>query len=516
LRKFVKNDRFLAETSKNAFREPSTYYSLSMIYFDHNATTPLLPEALQALTRVARDAWANASSLHTPGRAAKVEIETAREQFAALIHAGSPEIIFTGGGTEACNFALYGAARALKDKGRHLVASAIEHSAVKSALLALAADGWEITWVKPDADGVIAPEAIAVALRADTVLCAVMHANNEVGTVQPVAAIGALLKAKGVAFFCDMTQSLGKLPVDVKALNVDLASFAAHKIGGPKGAGALYVRKGVAVESLVRGGGQERGLRGGTENTPGIAGFGAAAAWWRVHGDAERARVASLRDALRDALQAALLERIPNLQVTAEHVDRLPNTLHVTFPGVRGDVLVMALDLRGIAVSAGSACASGSVKPSEVLLAMGRSPEEAISSIRFSLGFGNTAEEIPRVVEAVAAAYETYFRDGSYPRVPFSSESSLAPSFAWQAGHQALVAFHDGGSLAVRGARFGSRGAVPHSRSHRDLRARRYDRSANRPVSAACCGRGGGQRDSGPPVATSGSAVDARRRLARR
>jgi cysteine desulfurase len=385
-----------------------------MIYLDHNATTPLLPDALDALTRVARDAWANASSLHAPGRAAKVEIENAREQLAALIHASSSEIIFTGGGTEACNFALYGAARMLKDRGRHLVASAIEHSAVKAALLALVADGWEITWVKPDANGVVAPEAVAAALRPDTVLCAVMHANNEVGTIQPIAAIAALLKAKGVTFFCDMTQSLGKIPVDVKALGVDLASFAAHKIGGPKGAGALYVRKGVAVESLVRGGGQERGLRGGTENTPGIAGFGAAAAWWRTHGAAERARVAALRDTFCDALQAALLHRIPNLQVTAGNVDRLPNTLHVTFPGARGDVLVMALDLRGIAVSAGSACASGSVKPSEVLLAMGRSPEDAISSLRFSFGFGNHAEENPRVVEAVAAAYENALEN---PRV---------------------------------------------------------------------------------------------------
>jgi cysteine desulfurase len=385
---------------------PVSYYSLNMPhYLDHNATTPMLPDALDALTRVARDAWANASSLHTPGRAAKVEIEKAREELAALIHAASPEIIFTGGGTEACNFALYGSARVLKDKGRHIVASAIEHSAVKAALLALAEDGWEITWVKPDIDGVVTPEAIAGALRSDTVLCAVMHANNEVGTVQPIAAIGAVLKARGVMFFCDMTQSLGKIPVDVKALGVDLASFAAHKIGGPKGAGALYVRKGVTVESLVRGGGQERGLRGGTENTPGIAGFGAAAAWWRAHGNAERARVASLRD----ALQAALLQRIPNLRMTAQgtdqRVDRLPNTLHVTFPGARGDVLVMALDLRGIAVSAGSACASGSVKPSEVLLAMGRSTEDAISSLRFSLGFGNTVEEIPAVADAVAAAY---------------------------------------------------------------------------------------------------------------
>jgi cysteine desulfurase len=377
-----------------------------MIYLDHNATAPLLPDALDALTRVAREAWGNPSSLHEPGRRAKVEIENARESLAALVRAHPQEITFTGGGTEACNFALYGAALSLSlSKGpgaRHLVASAIEHSAVKAGLNVLAEEGWTIAWVKPDTDGLVSPEAVAAALRPETVLCAVMHANNEVGTVQPVAAIGKLLREKGVTFFCDMTQSLGKIPVDLAELPMDIASFAAHKIGGPKGAGALYVRKGIKVESLVRGGGQERGLRGGTENTPGIAGFGAAAAWWRAHGDAERARVA----ALRDALQAALTQRIPSLRVTAAESPRLPNTLHVTFPGARGDVMVMALDLRGIAVSAGSACASGSVKPSEVLLAMGRTPEDAVSSLRFSLGFGNTAEEMPVVAGAVAAVYQ--------------------------------------------------------------------------------------------------------------
>jgi cysteine desulfurase len=230
-----------------------------------------------------------------------------------------------------------------------------------------------------------------------------MAAQNEVGTLQPIAEIGALLKQGGrdIVLFSDMIQSLGKSLVNLAALPVDLAPIVAHKIGGPKGTGALYVRKGARVEPLLRGGGQERALRGGTENVPGIAGFGAAAAWWRRHGDAERGRVA----ALRDALQGALSERIPDMRVTAEKTPRLGNTLHATFPGARGDVMVMALDLRGIAVSAGSACASGSVKPSEALLAMGRSPEDAVSSLRFSLGFGNTAEEIAPVADAVASAY---------------------------------------------------------------------------------------------------------------
>ncbi len=403
-----------------------------MIYLDHNATTPPLPEALDAMTRVAREAWGNASSLHGPGRAAKVEIENAREEIAALVGAQPSEIIFTGGGTEACNFALHGIARhAVRARGnpaqaRHIVASALEHPAVKAALRLLEEEDWSVTWVKPDPDGIILPSAIEAALREDTLLCAVMHANNEVGTVQRIEEIGALLHARGVLFFCDMIQSLGKLDIDLSKLPVDVATFAAHKIGGPKGAGAVYARRGLKLEPFVRGGGQERGLRGGTENVPGIAGFGAAAAWWRRHGAAERARVAGLRDALQERLVEAVRVASPRssgpsgdtrqaapggggkaspARVTAAAAPRLPGTLHVVFEGVRGDTLVMALDLRGIAVSAGSACASGSVKPSEVLLAMGCTPEEAVSAVRFSLGFGNTAEEIAVVADAVARAY---------------------------------------------------------------------------------------------------------------
>lgn len=376
-------------------------------YLDHNATTRLLPEALSAMTRAAETAWANPSSLHAPGRAARAVVETAREQVADLVGAAPHEIVFTGGGTEACAFGILGAARALKAaKGRpgHVVATAFEHSAVKTVVASLEGEGWEVTWVKPDADGIVRPVVVEAALRDDTALCVAMAAQNEVGTLQPVAEIGALLRARGILLFSDMTQALGKIPVDFAAPpwgGVDLAPLVAHKIGGPKGAGALFVRKGVRVEPLLRGGGQERALRGGTENVPGIAGFGAAAAWWRRHGDAERRRVA----ALRDALQGALRERIPEMRVTAENAPRLPNTLHATFPGARGDVMVMALDLRGIAVSAGSACASGSVKPSEALLAMGRSPEDAVSSLRFSLGFGNAVDEIGSAAEAVARVY---------------------------------------------------------------------------------------------------------------
>jgi len=353
------------------------------------------------MTRAANEAWANPSSLHEPGRKAKQVVEDAREKLADLIHAEPSEIIFTGGGTEACNFALFGAVQALRDKGRHLVVSLIEHPAVKSGAKALEAQGWSVTWIRPNADGVVEAASVKSALRPDTVFCAIMAANNEVGAVQPVQEIGALLREKGVLFFCDMTQALGKLPVNLSQTPVDLAAFVGHKIGGPKGAGALYIRKGLRLEAYVRGGGQERGLRGGTENVPGIAGFGAAAVYWKEHGEEERARL----QILRDALQSVLLERIPGLKINALKGPRLPNTLHVTFPGARSDVLVMALDLRGVSASAGSACASGSVKPSEVLLAMGRSPEEAMSSLRFSLGFGNTSEEIPALAEILAQVY---------------------------------------------------------------------------------------------------------------
>jgi cysteine desulfurase len=360
----------------------------------------LLPGALEAMTRAAREAWANPSSLHGPGRAARKIVEEARERVAALAGCHPEEIVFTGGGTEACNAALRGFA-ARHAAPAHLAVSGVEHPAVKATARGLEAEGWQISWIAPDADGTVRPERVAGALRPDTVLCAVMAANNEVGTVQPAAEIGALLRERKVAYFCDAVQALGKISVRFQDWGVDLAALSAHKIGGPKGVGALIVRKGLSFEPQIRGGGQERGRRGGTENVPGIAGFGAAAAWWTEHGNGERER---LRE-LRVSLESALMEKIPGLEVNATGAQRLPNTLHVTFPGCRGDVLVMALDLAGVALSAGSACASGSVKPSEVLLAMGRNPEQAISSLRISLGFGNGSEEIPAVAEAVATAY---------------------------------------------------------------------------------------------------------------
>jgi cysteine desulfurase len=366
-------------------------------YFDHNATTPMLPAAAEAY---ARAAFGNPSSLHWAGRAARAAVEDAREVLAGWLGVSPPEIVFTAGGTEADNLALLGAAASGKLRGRHIVAAAFEHPAVLEPVRALAAQGWEVTWIDPDGDGVVRPETVAAALRPDTALATVMAANNETGALQPVAAIGSLLRERGVLFHCDAVQALGKAEVDPRAWKADFAALSAHKINGPKGVGLLYVRKGAPLAARSLGGPQERSQRGGTENAPGIAAFAAAAAWWREHAFAERARLA----ALRDGLAAALKERIPDLRVNAEAAPRVPNTLNATFPGCRADLMVMALDMREIAVSAGSACASGSVQHSHVLLAMGMGKEAAASSLRFSFGLGNTPEEIGPCADLIAEA----------------------------------------------------------------------------------------------------------------
>jgi cysteine desulfurase len=281
------------------------------------------------------------------------------------------------------------------------VAASFEHSAVLETLRSLEARGWSVTWVDPGGDGVVRPEAVEAALRPDTALATVMAANNEVGTVQPVTEIGALLAARGIPFHCDAVQALGKLErAHPSAWQAATAAFSAHKINGPKGVGALYARKGAALKRILHGGPHERGLRGGTENVPGIVGFGKAAEVWAREGTAERFRLA----ALRDGLEAALRHRIPGLVVNGEGVERVPNTLHVTLPGCASDLLVMALDMRGVAVSAGSACASGAARQSHVLLAMGKGKEAASSSLRLSLGRGNDEAEIPAVADAIAEA----------------------------------------------------------------------------------------------------------------
>jgi cysteine desulfurase len=374
-------------------------------YFDHNATTPLHPEVAAVMAEYLGAAGirgvglGNPSSIHSAGREARRLVEDAREALARLLAVATTEIIFTGGGTEADNLAILGAAASGKLPGRHFVTSSFEHPAVLEAFRKLEALGHEVTWVEPDGNGIVSAEAVENALRPDTGLVSVMAANNEVGTVQPVGAIGRMLRARGTPFHCDGVQALGKLDAThPRKWQADFLAVSAHKINGPKGVGALYVRKGAPMQGLALGGPQERGFRGGTENVLGIIGFGKAAEVALRDGPGERIRLARLRD----GLEGALRNRLPDLVVNGAEAERLPNTLNVTLPGCSSDMLVMGLDMRGVAVSAGSACASGSVKYSHVLLAMGKGKDAASSSIRFSLGLGNGEEDIAPLAEKVA------------------------------------------------------------------------------------------------------------------
>ena len=366
------------------------------IYLDHNATTPLAPAVLETVTAVLREQFGNASSVHMFGQLAKAQVDGARAAVADLIGARPQEIVFTSGGTEADNLAVRGVAEAAAPgRKRHIVASAIEHEAVLKTLKALGRHGWKTSLVPVTDSGVVAPDALEAALTDETVLVSVMHANNEIGTVQPIAELAALARGRGALFHTDAVQSAGKLPLAVDRLGVDLLSLSAHKLNGPKGVGALWVRRGVRLAAGQTGGGQERNRRAGTENVPGIAGFGAAARLAAAAVDAGSADTA----ALRDRLEAGILENVPGTVVNGDRGRRVPNTTNISFEGIEAESLLIALDLEGVAVSTGSACSSGTLEPSHVLRAMGCSPHRTQSSIRFSLGLGNTAEQIDRVVE---------------------------------------------------------------------------------------------------------------------
>ena len=365
------------------------------IYFDHNATTPVAPEVADAMDTALRTTFGNPSSVHRHGQQAKTAIDEARAAVARLVGAEPTEIVFTSGGSEADNLAIRGAAVALAGAGRrHLVASAIEHEAVLQTLKALSKQGWTTTLVGVDASGVVTPERVAEAITDETALVSVMHANNEIGTIQPVADLARLARARGALFHTDAVQAVGKLPVDVHALDVDLLSLSAHKLNGPKGIGALWVRRGTRLTSQTTGGKQERNRRAGTENVPAIVGFGAAAQLALDKSPAETNRVA----ALRDRLERGILTGMPRTMVNGDPTRRVANTCNVSFDRVEAESLLIALDLDGIAVSTGSACSSGALEPSHVLRAMGFSPHRTQNSIRFSLGLGNTTSEVDRVV----------------------------------------------------------------------------------------------------------------------
>ena len=373
------------------------------VYFDYNATTPVSAEVAEAVARATRDLFGNPSSVHHHGQQAKAALDEARTAVAQLIGAEPPEVVFTSGGTEADNFAIRGLAEAVEGTGRkHLIASGIEHEAVLNTLKALGRRGWTTTLIPVDSSGIVEPAALEAALTDDTALVSVMHANNEIGTVQPIAALAALAHARGALFHTDAVQSAGKIPIDIKALGVDLLAISAHKFNGPKGVGALWIRRGTRLLPILTGGKHERNRRAGTENVPGIVGMGVAAAAARQKLPSEAGRLA----ALRDRPEAGVLERVPGTAVNGDRARRVPNTTNISFEGVDAESLLIALDLEGFEVSTGSACSSGTLEPSHVLRAMGLPPSRAQNALRFSLGTSNTRAEIDRLLDVLPAIVE--------------------------------------------------------------------------------------------------------------
>jgi len=370
-----------------------------MIYFDHNASTPVRPEAAAALQAALAGLHANPSSAHREGQRARAAIERAREQVGALVGARPDEVVFTSGGTEGDHVALIGAAWAAEPRGRRIAISALEHHAIHGAAAVLERLGWAVEHLPADADGRIDPAAIE-SLPTDTTVVAVMLANNETGVIQPLAEIARRATARGLRVVCDAVQAAGKIPVRRDPLGADYLVISGHKFGGPKGAGALIVGAGAPLEPLFRGSAQERGRRGGTENLPGIVALGAAAAAAARDLEAEHQRLLELRARLESGVRAAL----PDAVVHGAAAPRLPNTVNLSIPGARSDHMLMALDARGVAVSAGAACASGAVEPSPVLSAMGVPRELAVCALRLSMGRDTTAAEVDAVVEALTAA----------------------------------------------------------------------------------------------------------------
>ena len=373
------------------------------IYLDHNATTPLHPAVVDRMAATLREEYGNPSSVHHFGQRAKAVVDDARAAVAALIGADASEVVFTSGGTESDNFAIRGIAEALEASGRrHLIATAIEHEAVLNTLKALARRGWRVTLLPVDQSGIVSPDALREALADDTALVSVMHANNEIGTVQPIAELARLAHERGALFHTDAVQSAGKLPLDVKALGVDLLSISAHKFYGPKGVGAIWIRRGLRLLPIMTGGKHERNRRAGTENVAGIAGMGVAAQLARTKMAEEAARLGPLRD----RLEQGILRAVPGTQVNGAREARVANTTNISFDRVEAESLLIALDLEGIAVSTGSACSSGTLEPSHVLKAMGFPPHRTQNSIRFSLGAANTEADVDRVIAALPGIVE--------------------------------------------------------------------------------------------------------------
>jgi cysteine desulfurase len=372
---------------------------MNRIYLDYNATTPVDPAVLDAMLPYFSNDFGNASSIHTFGQRARAAVETAREHVAALLNARPQEIVFTSGGTESDNHAIFGVI-ADPSAPPHIITTAIEHEAVLNACQSLEKQGVAVTYLPVSREGLIDLDQLRSAVRPETVLITVMHANNELGVIQPLEEIGRIAAENDIYFHTDAVQSFGKIPVDVKSLQLDLLALSGHKLCAPKGVGALYIKGGTRLRQLLYGGHHQRGFRPGTENVAAIVGLGKAAELARQSMAAETQRLT----ALRDNLENGLLARVPHSRVNAANAPRTPNTANLVFPGIEGEALIISLDLKGLACSTGAACSSGAVEPSHVLTAIGLSPSDARASIRFSLGRPTTQAEIDAALEIVPAA----------------------------------------------------------------------------------------------------------------
>jgi cysteine desulfurase len=370
------------------------------VYLDYAATTPTHPKVIEAMLPSFQDVWGNPSSVHACGQEARTAVEEAREKVAGIIGARPDEIFFTSGGTEADNWALKGVVYACQASDCHIITTPIEHHAILETCKFLEEQGFSVTQVPVDGDGMVDPDDVKKAITPKTVLITIMHANNEVGTIQPIAEIGKIARAAGVYFHTDAVQTVGHIPVDVNKMNLDLLSISAHKLYGPKGIGALYIRQGTTIQPFVHGGGQERHSRAGTENVPGIVGFGKALDLAREEMNEEAHRLVRLRD----RLIKSILEKIDNTCLNGHPTKRLPNNVNVSFQYVEGEAICLNLDLAGVCVATGSACSSTSMEASHVLTAMGLPPEMARASLRFSFGKWSTEEDVDFVLQTLPTA----------------------------------------------------------------------------------------------------------------
>ncbi|HCX90909.1 MAG: cysteine desulfurase NifS [Deltaproteobacteria bacterium CG12_big_fil_rev_8_21_14_0_65_43_10] len=367
---------------------------MKKIYMDHNATTPLHPEALDAMLPFLKDNFGNPSSIHWAGRGVKKYIDEAREKVASLLNADPSEIVFTGGGSEGDNLAIKGVANVLKKKSNHIITTQVEHPAVLTTCQYMEKRGCKVTYLPVDHDGVIDLDDLRDSITKKTVLISIMYANNETGTLFPVKEAGEIAADNGIIFHTDAVQAVGKIPIDTKDMKVNLLSLSGHKLYGPKGIGCLYVKKGTPLVPLIHGGHQEGGRRAGTENIPGIVGLGKACEIVNRDMESQSKHITKLRD----RLYKGIIDKLDHVKLNGHTINRIPNTLNLSFEFIEGESLLLNLDLEGIAVSSGSACTSGSLKPSHVLTAMDITPEIAQGSLRFSLGLGNTEEDVEYVL----------------------------------------------------------------------------------------------------------------------